>query len=66
MPTRIERLASVEARLDARVPVVNEIRGDVKTLLAAHDSQQGALKLFALLWAGALSFCGFMVGRGQG
>lgn len=66
MSTQNERLATVEARLDALVPTVHEIRGDVKTLLAAHNSQQGAVKLFTLLWAGVLSFCGFVVGRGHG
>lgn len=66
MPTQNERLATVEARLDALVPTVHEIRGDVKTLLAAHNSQQGMAKLLTLMWAGVLSFCGFVVGRGHG
>jgi hypothetical protein len=61
-----ERLTIVEARLDALVPTVHEIRSDVKDLLAAHNSQRGALKLLALLWAGTLSCCGFVIGRGQG
>lgn len=66
LKTQRERLAMVEARLDVLVPTIHEIRGDVKALLATHNSQRGALKLLTLLWAGALSFCGFMVGRGQG
>lgn len=66
MATQNERLATVEARLDALVPTVHEIRGDVKTLLAAHNSQQGMTKLITLIWAGVLSFCGFVVGRGHG
>lgn len=55
MSTQNERLASVEARLDALVPTVQEIRGDVKTLLAAHNRQKGAAKLLALIWAGLLT-----------
>ena len=66
MSTHSERLATVEARLDALVPTVQEIRGDVKTLLAAHYSQQGAMKLLTLVWAGVLSLCGFVIGRGHG
>ena len=58
MSTQNERLASVEARLDALVPTVNEIRGDVKTLLEAHNRQRGAAKLMALLWAGLLALAG--------
>jgi hypothetical protein len=58
MSTQNERLATVEARLDALVPTVNEIRGDVKTLLAAHNRQKGAAKLVALLWAGLLTLAG--------
>lgn len=66
MSTHSERLATVEARLDALVPTVQEIRGDVKTLLAAHNSQRGAMKLLTLIWAGVLSLCGFVIGRGHG
>ena len=66
MSTQNERLATVEARLDALVPTIQEIRGDVKTLLAAHNSRRGAARLLTLLWAGVLSFCGFVIGRGQG
>jgi len=44
--------------LDALVPTVIEIRGDVKTLLAAHNRQRGAAKLVALLWAGLLALAG--------
>lgn len=62
MPTQNERLASVEARLDALVPAINEIRGDVKTLLAAHNSQRGAIRLLALMWAGLLAMGGVMGG----
>ena len=62
MSTQNERLASVEARLDALVPTVNEIRGDVKTLLAAHNRQKGAVKLLALAWAGLLSLGGIIGG----
>ncbi len=68
MPTQNERLATVEARLDALVPTVNEIRGDVKTLLAAHNSQRGAVRLLALVWAGLLALGGAIGGafmRGQ-
>lgn len=66
MRTPNERLAMLEARLDALVPAIHEIHSDVKILLAAHNSQQGAMKLMALLWAGVLSCCGFVIGRGQG
>lgn len=55
MPNQHERLASVEARLDALVPAVNEIRSDVKTLLAAHNRERGAVKVLALIWAGLLT-----------
>lgn len=55
MSTTNERLASVEARLDALVPAVNEIRGDVKALLAAHNRERGAVKVLALIWAGLLT-----------
>ena len=55
MSTQNERLASVEARLDALAPVVNEIRGDVKALLAAHNRERGAVKVLALIWAGLLT-----------
>jgi len=58
MSIQNERLASVEARLDALVPTVIEIRGDEKTLLAAHNRQRGAAKLVALLWAGLLALAG--------
>lgn len=63
---QVERLATVEARLNALVPTVQEIHGDVKTLLAAHNRQQGMAKLLTLVWAGVLSLCGFAVGRGHG
>lgn len=66
MSTHSERLATVEARLDALVPTVQEIRGDVKTLLAAHNSRRGAMKLLTLGWAGVLSLCSFVIGRGHG
>ncbi len=66
MPTQNERLATVEAQLDVLVPTVHEIRSDVKTLLAAHNRQQGMAKLLTLVWAGVLSLCGFVVGRGHG
>lgn len=55
MPVQNERLASVEARLDALAPVIDEIRGDVKALLAAHNRERGAVKVLALLWAGLLT-----------
>lgn len=55
MPNQHERLASVEARLDALVPAVNEIRSDVKALLAAHNRERGAVKVLALIWAGLLT-----------
>lgn len=55
MANQNERLASVEARLDALVPMVNEIRGDVKALLAAHNRERGAVKVLALIWAGLLT-----------
>ncbi|HKF37083.1 MAG TPA: hypothetical protein VKB35_09300 [Ktedonobacteraceae bacterium] len=55
MAVQNERLASVEARLDTLVPVVNEIRGDVKALLAAHNRERGAAKVLALIWAGLLT-----------
>ncbi len=66
MITQNERLATVEARLDALVPTVHEIHSDVKTLLAVHNRQQGMAKLLTLVWAGVLSLCGFVVGRGHG
>lgn len=62
MPTQNERLATVEARLDALVPTVNEIRVDVKTLLAAHNSQRGAARLLALVWAALLALGGAIGG----
>lgn len=55
MSNQYERLASVEARLDALAPVIEEIRGDVKTLLAAHNRERGAVKVLALIWAGLLT-----------
>lgn len=55
MPNHYERLASVEARLDALAPVIDEIRGDVKALLAAHNRERGAVKVLALIWAGLLT-----------
>ena len=42
-----ERLAEVETELKALRADVSEIRGDVKSLLAAHNSQRGATKLSA-------------------
>ena len=66
MSTQNERLATVEARLDALVPTVNEIRGDVKTLLAAHNSQRGAVRLLALIWAGLLTLGGIIGGMLMG
>ena len=65
-----ERLAAVETELRALRVEVGEIRGDVKSLLAAHNSQRGAIKLLALLWAGLLSLGGLLggifMGRGHG
>ena len=55
MSSQSERLASVEARLDALAPVIDEIRGDVKALLAAHNRERGAVKVLALIWAGLLT-----------
>lgn len=55
MSIQNERLASVEARLDALAPVIDEIRGDVKALLAAHNRERGAVKVLALIWAGLLT-----------
>jgi hypothetical protein len=62
MSTQNERLAAVEARLDALVPAINEIRGDVKTLLAADNRQRGAMNMLALAWAGLLSLVGIIGG----
>lgn len=55
MPAPNERLASVEARLDALAPVIDEIRADVKALLAAHNRERGAVKVLALIWVGLLT-----------
>lgn len=54
MPTQAERLAAVEAKVTVLQGDVTEIKGDVKTLLAAHNRQQGFIALGQLLWGG---FC---------
>jgi hypothetical protein len=60
--TRVERLAAVETELKAVRSEVSEIREDVKTLLAAHNRQNGASKLAAALWAGLLTLGGAIGG----
>ena len=47
MATEGERLASLEATVPGLVSVVNEIHGDVKTLLAAHNQQRGVKKFLS-------------------
>lgn len=56
MPTEQERLATLEAVVTGDtglVKKVDEIHADVKTLLAAHNRQQGFVMLGRLLWGGA-------------
>ena len=62
MPTQAERLAKVETRLDALGADVAEIKGDVKTLLNAHNSQSGASKVWATLAAALLALGGAIGG----
>lgn len=48
-----ERLATLEAVTPELKADVAEIKADVKTLLAAHNRQQGFVMLGRLLWGGA-------------
>jgi len=57
-----ERIAAVEAELRAMRADVKEIRVDVKTLLAAHNRQNGASKLAAAIWACLLTLGGAIGG----
>jgi hypothetical protein len=65
-----ERLAAVETEIRGLRSDVAEIHGDMKSLLAAHNRQNGAARLLALLWAGLLSLGGLVgglfMGRGHG
>lgn len=65
MPTRADRLATLEAVVTGDtglVKKVDEIHADVKTLLAAHNRQSGALRLGKALWAALLVLAGAVGG----
>ena len=57
-----ERIAAVETELRAMRSEVQEVRGDVKTLLAAQNRQSGAAKLAAVIWGGRLALGGAIAG----
>lgn len=57
-----ERLAALEATVPTLHADVTEIKGDVKTLLAAHNRQQGFITMGRLAWGG---FCGGMALLGE-
>jgi hypothetical protein len=69
MATQIERLAAVETELKGLRGEVGEMRGDVKTLLAAYNRQSGAAKVRAAIWTGLVAMVaavgGLFAGRGH-
>jgi hypothetical protein len=69
MPTQIERLTAVETELKGLRGEVGEIRGDVKTLLAAYNRQSGAARLRSVIWTGLVGVSaavgGVFAGRGH-
>jgi hypothetical protein len=69
MPTQAERLAAVETELKGLRGEVGEIRGDVKTLLAAYNRHSGAARLRSAIWTGLVGVSaavgGIFVGRGH-
>lgn len=62
MLTQAERIAALEVVYPELRADINEIKADVKTLLAAHNRQTGAAKLAAVIWGGLLALGGAIGG----
>jgi hypothetical protein len=48
--TDLERLARLETAVPEIQKTLAEVRGDVKTLLAAHNAQRGFARLGLVVW----------------
>lgn len=57
-----ERLAAVETEVKAMRVEIKEVRDDVKALLAFHNRQRGASRVWAAVTAGLLTLGGAIGG----